>query len=135
MNFVAFWLPTSINTAWLSVASSVAALVVPSAIGIHAGTELAAVSLAALVTAVGAVAVLREKDSVYGLVLIWSLAAVYGGQDAALVRVATLACIGVLLVVSLASLLQRKGPNQAGVQLNEEVRQALVPPGESPRKD
>jgi hypothetical protein len=43
----------SINTAWLSVASSVAALVVPTAYGSHQGTELVAVSLAALFTVVG----------------------------------------------------------------------------------
>jgi hypothetical protein len=43
----------SINTAWLSVASSVAALVVPSAYGARAGTEIVAVSLAALFTVVG----------------------------------------------------------------------------------
>ena len=55
-------------------------------------------------------------------------------QDGTLVRVAALACIGGLLVTSLASLLQRNSGSQAGVQLNEDVRQALVPPGESPRE-
>ena len=44
----------SINTAWLSVASSVAALVVPSAYHVHSGTEIVAVMLAVLITAVGA---------------------------------------------------------------------------------
>lgn len=43
----------SINTAWLSVASSVAAMVVPAAHGARQGTELVAVSLAALFTVVG----------------------------------------------------------------------------------
>ena len=113
----------SINTAWLSVASSVAAMVVPAAHGARQGTELVAVSLAALFTVVGKpgqltalsamtcllhandqtaaakcsdgqfaewcwhpvppagmTAMIREKDVVYGLTLVWSLAAVFGGQ-------------------------------------------------------
>ena len=115
----------SINTAWLSVASSVAAMVVPAAHGARQGTELVAVSLAALFTVVGEhgqpaalsaeihlflaradaqtaaaegvagqgaewcwrplplagmTAMIREKDVVYGLTLVWSLAAVFGGQ-------------------------------------------------------
>lgn len=44
----------SINTAWLSVASSVAALVVPSAYGVVRDVNWVAVSLAAVVTVIGA---------------------------------------------------------------------------------
>lgn len=43
----------SINTAWLSVASSVAALVVPAAYKVHAGTAALAVSLAVFVSILG----------------------------------------------------------------------------------
>lgn len=134
--FASYWLPTSINTAWLSVASSVAALVVPAAYG-HTGrgTELVAVTLAALFTVVGMTAMIREKDVVYGLTLVWSLAAVFGGQDAVMVRVAALVCIVALLAVALASVLRRNSGQQAGVEGSvtaNEVRQALMT-AESPR--
>lgn len=43
----------SINTAWLSVASSVAALVVPSAYRVVGEVEWVAVSLAAVFTVIG----------------------------------------------------------------------------------
>lgn len=131
--FAAYWLPTSINTAWLSVASSVAALVVPSAHHVKSGTEIVAVSLAALVTAIGATAVLREKDVAFGLVLIWSLAAVYGGQDEVMVRVSALIGIAALGAVVLTSLLRKHTNSNGSVQMNEDVRQTLVGPGESPR--
>mmetsp|Transcript_5876 Transcript_5876/g.16770 ORF Transcript_5876/g.16770 Transcript_5876/m.16770 type:complete len:287 (-) Transcript_5876:593-1453(-) len=133
--FVAFWLPTSINTAWLSVASSVAALVVPSSYHVHSGTAIVAVFLAVVVTAVGSVAVLREKDVAYGLVLLWSFAAVYGAQDEVMVRVAALVAIAVLFCVMLTSVMQRNSHSQQGVQMNEDVRQVLMPPGASPRAE
>jgi len=39
---------------------------------------------------VGVCAVQREKDSMYGLTLIWALAAVYGQQEAPIIRISTL---------------------------------------------
>ena len=42
-----------------------------------------------------------EKDSMYGLTLVWALTAVYGEQSAPLVAVSALVCIGVLLIVVL----------------------------------
>ena len=49
-------------------------------------------------------------------------------------RVAALVCIAVLLAVALASVLGRGSHSQAAVPGNAaEIRQALVPPGESPR--
>lgn len=125
--FLAFWLPTSINTAWLSVASSVAALVVPAAYKVHAGTAALAVSLAVFVSILGLTAVLREKDVAYGLVLVWSFAAVYGEQDNAMVRWAALIAVVALCAATLASLLQRNSHSQRPVQ--PDVRQSLVPPG------
>ena len=38
----------------------------------------------------GVCAVQREKDSMYGLTLIWALAAVYGQQEAPIIRISTL---------------------------------------------
>ena len=46
----------SINTAWLSVAASVAALVLPSSYGVYGEVEWVAVSLAAVFTVIGALA-------------------------------------------------------------------------------
>lgn len=126
--FIAFWLPTSINTAWLSVASSVAALVVPSAYHVHAGTAALAVSLAVFVSALGLTALLREKDVAYGMVLVWSFAAVYGEQNDAMVRWAALIAVVALCAAMLASVLQRNSHSQRPVQLNDDVRQSLVSP-------
>ena len=47
-------LPRSLNTAWLSVASSVAALVIPAAYGVDGSVEWVAMCLAAIFTALGA---------------------------------------------------------------------------------
>ena len=44
----------SINTAWLSVASSVAALIVPAAYGVDGSVEWIAMCLAAIFTVLGA---------------------------------------------------------------------------------
>ncbi len=44
----------SLNTAWLSVASSVAALVIPAAYGVDGSVEWVAICLAAIFTALGA---------------------------------------------------------------------------------
>ena len=44
----------SINTAWLSVAASVAALVVPASYGVTSQMDWLAVSLAAVFTVIGA---------------------------------------------------------------------------------
>ena len=44
----------SLNTAWLSVASSVAALVVPAAYGVDGSVEWVALCLVAIFTALGA---------------------------------------------------------------------------------
>lgn len=49
----------------------------------------------------GVLVVQWEKDSMYGLTLVWALTAVYGEQSAPLVTVSALICIGVLLVVVL----------------------------------
>lgn len=42
-----------------------------------------------------------EKDSMYGLTLVWALTAVYGEQSARLITISALVCIVVLLVVVL----------------------------------
>lgn len=51
--YAAFFLPTSVNAAWLSVASSVGLLIVPKAFGLETNLELFAVLLAAIVTILG----------------------------------------------------------------------------------
>ena len=51
--YVAFFLPTSINAAWLSVASGLGVLIVPVSHGSTAYVEAEAVILAMVVTAAG----------------------------------------------------------------------------------
>lgn len=51
--YVAFFLPTSINAAWLSVASGLGVLIVPVSCGSTAHVEAEAVILAVIVTAAG----------------------------------------------------------------------------------
>jgi hypothetical protein len=51
--YTSFFLPTSINTAWLSVASSVGLLIVPVSYGTEVQLEPFACVLAALVTVLG----------------------------------------------------------------------------------
>ena len=51
--YAAFFLPTSINAAWLSVASGLGVLIVPVSYGSTRHVEAEAVVLAAVVTAAG----------------------------------------------------------------------------------
>ena len=51
--YVAYFLPTSINAAWLSVATSVGLLIVPVSYGQQANLEFGALVLAAVVTIAG----------------------------------------------------------------------------------
>ena len=48
-----------------------------------------------------------EKDSMYGLTLVWALTAVYGEQSAPLIAFSALICITVLLIVVLLRCLAR----------------------------
>ena len=52
--YVLFFLPTSINTAWLSVATGLGALIVPVSYGFIENLDIYAVVVAAVITVLGA---------------------------------------------------------------------------------
>ncbi|KAL4855847.1 hypothetical protein ACK3TF_003614 [Chlorella vulgaris] len=123
--YSAFFLGTSINTAWLSVATAVQLL-----IALKLGpTNLVpvAVLLAVLVTSLGAFCVLQEHDTVYGLTLIWALVAVFEKTESVPVRNVALGAIVVLAVLSIASVLRRPGrePQYEPVGTREPLRPSV----------
>ncbi|KAK9837646.1 hypothetical protein WJX74_002084 [Apatococcus lobatus] len=123
--YAAFFLPTSINTAWLSVATSVGILVVPVSYQTSFNLDIPATILAASVTCLGVVAMQRARDSAYGLTLIWSLVAVYGSQpESKAVKAASLACIVVTCLFTVMSVLRRRSPREVE-QASPEIRQPL----------
>jgi hypothetical protein len=122
--YVAFFLPSSIHTAWLTYASGLAAMIVPTALDYTAHLEGLAALLAVLVTVIGVAIVQKHRDSAYGLTILWALVAVYGQQqDSKFMRVVTLICICMSIMVTIFSVLRRKQPG-AQMELNE-VRQPL----------
>jgi uncharacterized membrane protein YfcA len=70
---------TSINAAWMTVASAVGTLV---AISVYSDVELKfiAVAFAAVVAAIGVVMVWREQSIAYALTIVWAFSGVYAGQ-------------------------------------------------------
>ena len=52
-----------------------------------------------------------ERDTAYGLTLIWALVAVYGAQSSRAVRITALVCIGINTLLSMFTLLRRKSAN------------------------
>lgn len=61
-----------------------------------------------------------ERDTAYGLTLIWALVAVYGAQGSSVVRITALVCIGVNTLLAMFSLLRRKS---ASDRSTGEIRQ------------
>ena len=68
----------------------------------------------------GAVAMQMERDTAYGLTLVWALVAVYGAQASSAVRITALVCIGVNTLLAMFSLLRRKSASDRG---SGEIRQ------------
>ena len=68
----------------------------------------------------GALAMQMEKDTAYGLTLVWALVAVYGAQSSSAVRITALVCIGLNTLLAMFSLLRRKS---AGERSSGDVRQ------------
>ena len=48
----------------------------------------------------------RERDTAYGLTLVWALVAVYGQQPSRAVRIAALVCISLNMLLAIVSLLR-----------------------------
>lgn len=122
--YLLFFLPTSMNTAWLSVATGLGALVVPASYGLQQHLDAFAVALAIVVTCAGVLIVHRYRDSAYGLTLVWSFVAVYGKQRAGsgAVRITALVCVAVSFMASLLTVLRRRHPQQSELT---EIRQPL----------
>ena len=60
--YLIYFLPTSVNTAWLSIASGLGALVVPASYGLQSHLDACAVALAITVTLVGESCSLVSKN-------------------------------------------------------------------------
>eukprot|EP00878_Enallax_costatus_P024230 GHUV01025839.1.p1 GENE.GHUV01025839.1~~GHUV01025839.1.p1 ORF type:complete len:229 (+),score=21.83 GHUV01025839.1:112-798(+) len=80
--FALYSVPTSINTAWLSVASCLGLTVLAASQAMEQSqqTALSAV-LAIVVTALGVWVLFKHRDIPYGLTLIWALSAVLQAQQ------------------------------------------------------
>ena len=48
----------------------------------------------------------RERDTAYGLTLVWALVAVYGQQQSRAVRIAALVCVALNMLLAIVSLLR-----------------------------
>ena len=98
----AFWVPTSVNAAWLSAATIAGALVV----GVAHGAGVTAlrwigIALVALITAVAVGVAGWKPDVAWPATLVWALAGVFGAhrEDMA-VSIAAMVC---LIVCALAT--------------------------------
>jgi hypothetical protein len=99
--YALYFLPTSINTAWLSVASCLGMTVLAASQSTGVATQnVLAASLAALVSAIGVYILLQHGDLAYAATLIWALSAVLDAQRVELVRMLAIVAIVVLGLVS-----------------------------------
>ena len=58
----------------------------------------------------GAAVMQVERDTAYGLTLVWALVAVYGFQSSRLIRITAIVCVVINILLSMFSLLRRKSP-------------------------
>ncbi|KAF6266061.1 hypothetical protein COO60DRAFT_1475417 [Scenedesmus sp. NREL 46B-D3] len=99
--YALYFMPTSINTAWLSVASCLGVTVLAASQDAGVGTQnVLAACLAALVSAIGVYILLQHGDLAYAATLIWALSAVLDAQRVELVRMLAVLAIVVLGLVS-----------------------------------
>ena len=107
-----------------AVATSVQILIAGAAQTSADALQLQSVLLAAAVAAGGLWALLRHRDTAFGVTLVWALVAVYEHSSSAAVRHATRAATAALLLGCLASVLPRRAaPAEAGADW--EARQPL----------
>ncbi|GAB4821575.1 hypothetical protein N2152v2_008621 [Parachlorella kessleri] len=129
--YVAYFLPTSINAAWLSVATAVQLLIALHGSQRQDDLQVAAVLLAALVAAGGGYLVLQHRDTAYGLTLIWAFVAVYEKTGSLMVRNTAVAALAAVGAVTLLSVLRRRPVPGGGIPLQStnsadiEARQPL----------
>jgi hypothetical protein len=97
--YLLYLLPSSLNAAWLSVASCLGLAVLAASQEAPEWQQRAlAAVLAAAVSAVAAVVVLRNMDVAYGLTLIWALTAIIQAhQHLAVIRFLSIVAVAVLV--------------------------------------
>jgi len=125
--YAAFFLPTSISAAWLSVATTVQFLIAMSS-QFH-NLDVYSLAFAVIVTGVGLWVLLAHKDTAYGLTLLWALVAVYEKTESIAVQHGCLLAIAVVLLGCLASVLKRRERDDIAVG-DWEARQPLQSNGE-----
>lgn len=118
--YILFLWPTSINAAWLSVASAVGWLIVPEAHGVKPQQLIWLAAILALTVSAGAaVALVRRADAAYGLTVLWALVALVGNHKTALIRWLGIACIVVLGLLTMFAFLRPHGRPREGLALME----------------
>lgn len=125
-----YCLPTSINTAWLSVATSLGMLVVARAHDVSpASLVVPGMLLAIACTAAGVAVVAVKRDTAYALTLVWALMAVFGRASkqgaSPHVRWASFVCLTVMSVATVGSVLRRKAPPRELRLAERDVREPL----------
>lgn len=106
--YVLYSLPTSILSAWLSVASSVQFVIALSS-QVHSIPSLEIIScIIAILLVLGGLAALHlHKDTAYGLTLLWALVAVFEKTPSKIVQRTTLIGLLAVLIGCIASVLRR----------------------------
>ncbi|KAG2429080.1 hypothetical protein HXX76_011320 [Chlamydomonas incerta] len=100
--YIFYKLPTSINAAWLSVATCLGLLIIPVAHGVGQDRLVVpAALLAAAVTAGGVWRMVSHRDAAYGLTLMWALSAVASDQSGRVPRAVKIPAIVCLVVLAL----------------------------------
>ncbi|GFR50689.1 hypothetical protein Agub_g12941 [Astrephomene gubernaculifera] len=110
--YICYKLPTSVNAAWLSVATALGLLIVPVSYGVEPARLVApAAVLAVAVTAGGVWRLLSHRDAAYGLTLIWALSAVASntsGNVPTAVKVVGMICLVVLALCVVSALVRTR---------------------------
>lgn len=125
-----YFLPTSINTAWLSVASclGITVLVESQGVAIASQTVLAA-CLAVAVAAAGVFVVLQYGDLAYGGTLIWALTAVLTAHTDLVAQLSVIAVGVLVLICALAVYRKWKSRQRDRVYVSEAavLQESLLP--------
>lgn len=126
--YLMYFASTSIDAAWLSVATAVQFLI--AALSQTRDLTAGATFLAAVVAGMGAWVTIHYKDTAFGLTLIWAFVAVFEKTQDEIVRHASLAGIVLLLLACGVSVLKKKEMNN--IDDDFESRQPLRSVTEEP---
>jgi hypothetical protein len=108
-HYLAFVVPTSINTAWLSVASSLQILILAEMYGIRAkDLDVFAVCLAVSVVIAGLYILAKKRDAPFGITLLWALVAIAGRHPSKLIRYVCYISIAILGLFTMFALTRQR---------------------------